>query len=134
MMVVGQGPFRKNNYKIRTEKEELESALILGGRNLHGFLRCFAQRCFDHSGLSSHLDKGAAKVHKEHMRQWVGGVRHTFWDLWMVSTDVVFEHTTPVPIGKDHLQSILIFFLHGLLVPARLRMEGGHLIFGRLER
>ena len=72
---------------------------------------------------------GAAGVHKELKRQRVSGVRHTFWDLWMISTDVVFEHTTPRTHRQNHLQSLLILFLYGLLIPASLRMEGGHLIF-----
>ena len=64
MMVAEQGPFTNNNnnnnnnyyyynycyyyyyYKIIMEKEGLESALVLGDSNLHGFLRRFARRCF----------------------------------------------------------------------------------------
>ena len=134
VMAVEQGPlFKKKNYKMRTEEEELESALVLGGSSLYEFLGSFARRCFGCYGLSSRLDKGALGVHKELKRQRVGRVGHTIWDLWMVSTDVVFKHTTLVPIGKDHLQSLLIIFLHGLFLPAILRMKGGHLIFGRLE-
>ena len=76
---------------------------------------------------------GLPGVHKELKRQWDGGVRHAIWDLRMVSTDVVFEHTTPVPISKDHLQSLLVLFLHDFLVSAHLRMVGGHLVFLCLE-
>ena len=122
--------YKKEKLQNKMEKEELESALVLGASNLHGFLGRFARRYFGLCGLVSNLDKGALGVHKELRRQWAGGIRHTFWDPWMVSTNVVFEHTTPVLIGKDHLKSLLVLFLHGLLVPTRLRMKGGHLIFG----
>ena len=76
---------------------------------------------------------GLPGVHKELRRQRVGGVKHAIWDLQMVSTDVVFEHTTPVPISKDHLHSLLVLFLHDFLVSARLRMVGGHFVFRRPE-
>ena len=133
-MVAGQGPFVKNSLlQNKNEKEGLESALVLGSSNLHRFLGRFTWRCFGHYGLGSRLDRGAAEVHKELRRQRVDGVRHTFRNLCMVSTDVVFKHTTSVPIRKDHLKNLLILFLHGLLVLPRLRMEGGHLIFGCLE-
>ena len=125
--------FKKKNYKMRTEKEGLEFTLVLSNNSLHGFLGCFARRYFGHCGLDNHLDRGPPGVRKELRRQRVGGVGHTIWDFWMVSTYVVFEYTTPIPIGKDHLQSLLVLFIHSLFIPVRLRMEGGHLIFGRLE-
>ena len=128
--MIATGHFTKKKYKIRTKNEGLESTLVLGSSNLHGFLGRFARKCFSRCGLGSRLYRGASEVHKEHRKQRVGEVKHAIWDLRMVSIDVVFEHTTLVPMGKDHLQSLLVIFLHDLLVPARLRMEGRHLVFG----
>ena len=52
-----QGPFSKNKiYKMRMEKEGLESILVLGDGSLHGFLGCFARRYFGHYGLGNLLD------------------------------------------------------------------------------
>ena len=51
-------------YKMRIEKEELESALVLGGTSLHGFLGRFARRCFGRYGLSGPLDRGHPKFIK----------------------------------------------------------------------
>ena len=36
--------YKKKNYKIRTEKAGLESALVLSGNNLHGFLGRFSRQ------------------------------------------------------------------------------------------
>ena len=77
MMAFGQGPFTKSCNLVRTEREELESAMVLGSSNLHGLLGRLVQRNFDRSGLRSLLNKGALEVHKEHRRQQVSGVRHT---------------------------------------------------------
>ena len=76
---------------------------------------------------------GALGVCNELMRKGVGGVMHTIWNLWVVSTNVVFEHTTSVAISKNQLQGLLIVFLHGFLILAHLRVEGGHLILNPPE-
>ena len=57
--------FKKKNYKMRMEKKGIESAQVLDGSSLHGFLGRLARRCFGRYGLSSYLDKGAPGVHKE---------------------------------------------------------------------
>ena len=77
--------------------------MVLGSINLHELLGHLVQRNIGRSGLDSRLGRGALGVHKELRRQQVGGVKHTLWDLWMVSTYVVFENTTPEPISKNHL-------------------------------
>ena len=46
----------------------------------------------------------------------------------VISIDVVFEHTTPVTVGEDQLEGLLVVLLHGLFVLVRLRVERRHFI------
>ena len=81
-------------------------------------------------GLSRCWSLGALGVHEELWREWAGGVEHANWNLWLVYTDVVFEHITFVAIGKDQLQGLLVVLLHGFFVFAGLRLERRCFIFG----
>ena len=76
---------------------------------------------------------GAPRVDNVFLRKWVGRARHPFQDLWLVSVDAGLECVAPIAISKDELQSLLVIFLHGLLILAYLGMKGRRLTFRRLE-
>ena len=79
----------------------------------------------------SSVARGALGAHKELRWHRVGRVRHIVRNRWLVSTYIVFESTTPVVIGKNDLQGLLIILLQGLLVFAGLGVERGYLVLAR---
>ena len=65
-------------------------------------------------------NRKAPGLRKELQRQRVGGVRHAVWNLWLASTDVVFENTTSIDVSEDHLHGLLVVLLYGFFVFATL--------------
>ena len=92
------------------------------------FLGRLAQMRLSCRILSGRWDRGALGICEELRMQWDGGVGHTVWNLWMIPTHVVLKRTTPVAVGKDHLQGLLVVLLHGLLVLTSLGLKGENLI------
>ena len=90
----------------------------------------FALIRLDCCGLSGFWIRGALGVHEELWRKWVKGIEHAIWNFWLITTNIVFKHTTFVTRGKDQLQSLLIVLLHGCFVLTRLRLKRRHFIFG----
>ena len=129
-MAVERGLLQKLQQKKGEKiKKGQKSALITDGSTPLRFLHCFALIHLGCCGLRGCWGQGAPRVHEEFGREWIRGVGHTVKNLWLVSKNVVFKHTTSVAIGEDKLQSLLVVLLHGFFIFAGLGLEGGHFIF-----
>ena len=133
-MAAKQAPLQELQQKKGEKRKEGQKSDPITNRSTPlRFLRSVALIHLGCCGLSGCSDRGAPGVHEELWWERVEGVGHPIWNLWLVSTDVVFERTTPVNIGEDHLQGLLVVLLHGLLVLARLGFKGRHFILSRLD-
>ena len=84
-------------------KERKMSSLIPNGgillRILGRILGWLDQIHINYCLLNNYWGWGTPRVCKKLWKQRVGGVGHAVWNLWLASTNVVFEHTTSVAVG-----------------------------------
>ena len=126
-----RGPLQKFQKK-KKQRRNLRCFLnIPSGSILLRFLYRLALMHLGCCDFSGYWDHGEPRVHEEHWRKRVGKVRHAVWEFWMISTDVVFEHTTPVTVGKDQIQGLLVVLFYGFFIFDGLGLKKRYFIFCR---